>query len=305
MTEQLKEDTFEVNIPAAIRVENIRGSVRIRGEVRDTIQVTATKYTDTGDAEKTEIVFEKVNDSTVYVATRVDKTLSSTFLKKVFHPCRVHYDILTPTDCSLTLECVSASAEIQGLAGEHSVDMVSGDLDIQDLHGGLKIHTVSGNLRSQDLHGRVDLSSVSGDVVLSARNSEALRIHTVSGNINADLGTINEGFNFKTVSGDIQLDLEPETTCTVQMKSFSGDVWSDLPISQTQKQIGHSVYEIQGGGPTLQIQSLSGNLRIRDKTETIIKSTTATAPAVDSMAILDQVAKGELSVDRAIDALKD
>ncbi len=82
MTEQRKEETFAVNSPAALHVENIRGSVQVQGEARDTIQVTAIKYTDTGDAEKTLVIFEKVNDSTVHVTTRVDKN-PSIVLKKI------------------------------------------------------------------------------------------------------------------------------------------------------------------------------------------------------------------------------
>ncbi len=200
---------------------------------------------------------------------------------------------------------MSASAEVQGLHGDHKLELVSGDLQIHDLHGGIKVHTVSGDIHSQGVNGNIDLSSVSGDVALSTLNSETLQIHSVSGNIFVNPGTIAEGFNFETVSGDVQLNLHPESAFTVKMTSFSGDVRSDLPIAQTHNQMGHKVYEIQGGGPVLKIQSLSGNLKIRDKTGAFSKGPKITDPAVDSLSILEQVANGELSVDGAIAALKD
>jgi hypothetical protein len=200
---------------------------------------------------------------------------------------------------------MSASAELRGLRGDHRIELVSGGLSFQNLSGDLKIHTVSGDIRGQELSGGINISSVSGDIKLLELHSDSVKLHTVSGDMLIDTETILDGCSIETVSGNVLLDLLPEAAFTVQMTSFSGDIRSELPTSHNPNQMGHRVCEIQGGGPILQIQSLSGDLIIRNKIGETPAAAEDPPPPVDSMDILEQVASGELSVDRAIEALQD
>ncbi len=305
MSEELKEELFAVNSPATLHLENIRGTVHVRAENRDTIQVKATKFTDTGDEENTLLIFEQVNGSTVRIATRVQNPILTGLKRNQVRACRVKYEVLAPEDCSLKLECVSASAEILGLRGDHNLNLVSGDLSAQDLQGKINIHSVSGNTLAQGFTGSLHISSVSGDISLEALEPETLRLHTVSGDIRIETDTIPDKSSIETISGDIELGLSSGAAFTLNMTTLSGDVHSDLPAVCRSRQIGRKVYEIQGGGPTLQLKSLSGDLHIRDKTTAAQIYAGELSPTVDSMAILDQLANGELSVEGAINALQE
>ena len=74
---------------------------------------------------------------------------------------------------------------------------------------------------------------------------------------------LGEGpYRFKTMSGDVRLVLPPETGCSIGFSSMSGRLKTSLPVVRSQRQRRHWHAELQGGGPEVRFNSMSGSLSV-------------------------------------------
>ena len=117
---------------------------------------------------------------------------------------------------------------------EISIENVSSDIHLSGLTAGeLEVETVSGEVTGLDLTlGQVELESVSGD-------------------LSCQLTACPAELKVKTVSGDAELILPEDSRFSVNMKSVSGDVTSEI------------AYTAPGTGSSFQLESISGDLTIR------------------------------------------
>lgn len=123
---------------------------------------------------------------------------------------------------------------------------------------------VSGDVEAEGLRGYVDARSVSGDVRISTSGyGEA---STVSGEIFASLGSggWSGDLDFRTVSGDITLELPARTSTEVRIETMSGHIETDFPLEVERRSMRHRVRGTLGeGGRELYLTTLSGDVRLR------------------------------------------
>ena len=128
----------------------------------------------------------------------------------------------------------------------------------------LVARNVSGDVEAEGLRGTVDARSVSGDVRLSTSGyGEA---STVSGEIFASLGSGRwpGELDFRTVSGDITLELPARTSTEVRVETMSGEIHSDFPLDVERRSMRRRARGTLGeGGRELYLTTLSGDVRLR------------------------------------------
>jgi hypothetical protein len=156
----------------------------------------------------------------------------------------------------------------------------SGDLRITDIAGGLKAETGSGSIEAHNIGGAVILNTGSGDIRGDLSSPTSTKAETGSGSIR--LNGIQGELKANTGSGDIEIqgqttsDWKLETgsgsvTLAVGNSHFSldastgsGSVHSDPPISTHGSLEKHHIMgEINGGGPTVRVETGSGDIRIK------------------------------------------
>jgi DUF4097 and DUF4098 domain-containing protein YvlB len=178
-----------------------------------------------------------------------------------YHNISIDYDVTTPK-----------GTELDANSG-------SGDLRLLNLGGSLKANTGSGQIEASGVSGRVALQTGSGDIHAEMRAATDVKAETGSGNIH--LQGVQGALYAETGSGDIEVGGQPTTnwkletgsgsvTMNVGNAKFSldastgsGDVHSDPPIStHGSLEKHHIVGDVNGGGPTVRVETGSGDIRI-------------------------------------------
>lgn len=156
----------------------------------------------------------------------------------------------------------------------------SGDINVSNLGAPLTAKVDSGNIDANDLAGNVALTSGSGDIRAMMNHANTVRAGTGSGNIR--LWGVTGGLYAETGSGNIEVDGQPGASWRLALESGSvtintggharftldaltgsGSIHSDPPlVPRDNSSPSHVIGDIYGGGPTVHIQTGSGNIQI-------------------------------------------
>jgi DUF4097 and DUF4098 domain-containing protein YvlB len=178
-----------------------------------------------------------------------------------YHNISIDYDIEAPADAFLEassgsgdvndsgvgqnakLSTGSGSIRATGLKGGFSVNTGSGDIYAEQTgDGDVKAQTGSGRIELKDIHGSLRAGTGSGDIKITGLPTGDWKLETGSGSIEFTPG--NTGFTLDASTG-------------------SGTVHSDHEMTvQGSFDKHHIVGKINGGGPTVRIQTGSGDVRI-------------------------------------------
>ena len=312
MTEEILEQVFEVQEPASLYLNNIRGSIEIHPQdpaaESKVITVKAVKDLDSGDGDLTTVEMTQESDGKVVVKTRFAGLDVSSFEQLKRRPCKIHFSVEVPKNCKATLEAVSSSIALDGLQGAFDLNSISGGIDLQDLDGELRAHSVSGQIRAEALKGKLDFESVSGDIDLSKSQVPALKAKTVSGKILVQAAGQTDAYDFHTISGDVTLILAEEQGVSVQMQSLSGKL-NLHHADGIARQRAPKDLAVQGGGPKVRFETISGDLHLTTQDVYKAEATDQDAPSVSQHDVLQHdvlasVARGELSAEEGLQALK-
>lgn len=155
----------------------------------------------------------------------------------------------------------------------------SGDVEVNGVGDNAKISTGSGNIHASGLQGGFILNTGSGDIVADQTGTGDVRAQTGSGNI--DLKNVHGGLKAGTGSGDIKIAGSPtldwkletgsgniefwpgNTGFTLDASTGSGSVHTEHEMAvQGSFDKHHITGKINGGGPTVRIETGSGDVRI-------------------------------------------
>jgi len=175
---------------------------------------------------------------------------------------------------------ISIDYEIQAPASSFlSADSGSGDVNVQEVGDNAKLSTGSGNIRATGLHGGFSVSTGSGDIVAEQTGDGDVKAETGSGNI--ELRDIHGGLRAHTGSGNIKfhgvptmdskldtgsgnIELWPgDAGFTLDASTGSGSIHSDAEmVVQGSFDHHHMTGRVHGGGPTVRVETGSGDIEI-------------------------------------------
>jgi hypothetical protein len=207
------------------------------------------------------------------------------------------YTVTAPAGTAIFAKSISGSIRASRMTGELSVESVSGEIRLEsparvstaksvsgdvlvsgaNLDGTLVASSVSGTVRLEALKARrIEASSVSGNIVLSNTTCERASGETVSGSVEYT-GAIARGgrYEFQAHSGDITFTAKGNVGFDIEANSFSGNIRSDLPISNLaveggsrsgRRPAGPRRDAFRGtygdGSATVELSTFSGNILI-------------------------------------------
>jgi hypothetical protein len=131
--------------------------------------------------------------------------------------------------------------------------------------------TVSGEVTADGLTADVEASSVSGDVHVSTRGT--VEAQSVSGDVEVSMGRLPRSgtLEFRSVSGSLEITLPSDAGAEIRAETLSGDIQSDFPLEVSGRNRGR--YHVQvgnrargtigNGGPRVELETVSGDIRVR------------------------------------------
>ncbi|HWG21759.1 MAG TPA: DUF4097 family beta strand repeat-containing protein [Terracidiphilus sp.] len=173
----------------------------------------------------------------------------------------IDYEVEAPADAYLKASSGSGDVTVDGVGENAKLITGSGNIHATGLQGGFTVNTGSGNIYAeQSGTGDVRAQTGSGNIELRGLHGE-LEAHTGSGDIKA--GGSPAGY-WKLETGSGNVELWPGTAgLTLDASTGSGSVHTDHEMAvQGSFDHHHMSGKINGGGPTVRIQTGSGDVRI-------------------------------------------
>ena len=254
----MRTETFQT--PGPVRLDVRLGSGEVRLETSDTAETTVTleplRANDASVAAVQEARVEQRGDE-ILVDVR-DR-------RRGFRGADLLVEIHCPEESSVRAKTGSADIEGRGRFGPVEVESGSGDVQFSDVSGDAEINAASGDVQLARIGGQARINTASGDVQLASVGGEArvnsasgdvqireagnrLEVNTASGDVlvgealssvNANsasgdqtIGSVTQGkVDLKSASGDLKIGIREGSTLWVDARSRSGEVRSELPVS--------------------------------------------------------------------------
>lgn len=171
-----------------------------------------------------------------------------------------------PKESDVKLTSGSGSLLLRGVHGREELNAGSGSVDAENVSGTLHAGTGSGVIRLHEIDAVLEATTGSGTIEAGGR----VQLHKAtagSGNIRlalAEGSMLDSEALVETGSGSVELRLSRSIRADLQVRTGSGSFHSDLPLTMQGDLDKHFVRgTLNGGGPTLRLQTGSGNIAIR------------------------------------------
>jgi DUF4097 and DUF4098 domain-containing protein YvlB len=220
-----------------VTIDNVLGSVTVKGWDRDEVQVTGTLGRRTQELQ----VEGSADHTTIHVEIDEDER-----------------DV-GPTD--LVIQVPQAS--------RLEIETVSAKVDISGTDGDIRISTVSGEVVSAAGSRTVAITTVNGTIRLVTDQAlEDAHFNTVSGKIDVTADLSSKGrLAFETVSGSIFLTLPRRISASFDVSTFSGNIQNDFGQEPVRKDKYLPAKELRfslgGGDARISMQTLSGTIHLK------------------------------------------
>ena len=177
------------------------------------------------------------------------------------HNISIDYEIQAPANAYLDAGSGSGNVTDEGVGENSKLSTGSGNIHATGLNGGFSVGTGSGNVYAEQTGaGDVKASTGSGDIELKHVHG-ALKAETGSGGIKVE-GSPAVGWKLQTGSGNVELWVG-DAPLTLDAESGSGGIHTDRDmLTQGSNDRHHVTGKLNGGGPTVRIETGSGDVRV-------------------------------------------
>lgn len=259
------DTTFSAAGVNALELDNMNGSVLVRGWDRNEIRVRATH----GAGDYIEI---QRGDDVVDIEPENDHSA----------PGAVQFEIDVPARLAVRIDGINQPARVEGVDGAVEVESVNGDIHVRGGRGTIELETVEGTvtlegasgrislssvnqgIRVSDSSGRVDAETVNGPISLTRMRSEQVSASSVNGTV-AYEGTLARtgSYALSSHNGTVELRVPAGTNADVIVSTHNGEFEVDFPVQVRDREArGRFQFQIGAGGARVELDSFGGNVRV-------------------------------------------
>lgn len=202
----------------------LNGGITVRGWVGTTVRVRALVLASSGQLTDARALAASVRISTTgnqVQAARANGSLDD---------WSVSYEVLVPTNTSLTLHATNGSLRLENVQGTITFETTNGSVQLRNLAGDVRGKTTNGSIA-------LTLSGPTWD------------------------GT---GFDVKTTSGSVQCQLPTTYAATLTARTTNGRVTAKLASTTRKQLLPRSLTATFGkGGPQLRLATVNGSIDVQ------------------------------------------
>lgn len=177
------------------------------------------------------------------------------------HNISIDYEIEAPADAYLDAGSGSGNVTDDGVGENAKLNTGSGNIRATGLHGSFTVNTGSGDIYAEQ-NGGGDVKANTGSGTIEIKNVRGgLRAETGSGNIKIG-GTPTAAWHLQTGSGSVEL-AAGDAPLTLDASTGSGNIHTDREmLTQGSNDKHHLTGKLNGGGPTVRVETGSGNINV-------------------------------------------
>lgn len=175
----------------------------------------------------------------------------------------IDYEITAPAGVALNLHSGSGEITIDHAGRYLAASSGSGDVRAHGINGPAELGTGSGDIELEETgSGDIKAKTGSGSIKVEGLNG-GFMARTGTGDIHAE-GHLTGAANLASGSGNIRLHLTPDAHFNLEATTGSGDIRVNFPGApqQTDNSRHHLTAPVNGGGPTLEVRTGSGDVEI-------------------------------------------
>jgi DUF4097 and DUF4098 domain-containing protein YvlB len=222
--------TYPLSANGQVELQNINGSVEIKGWDRNEVKVDAIKHAWNR---------ERLQEATIKVDSRSDSLSIRTEYPDHDHTFGTKASMISLPTIEYTLT-VPRNARLA------DINLVNGNLDIEGVNGEVRVSCVNGRLTARKLGGQAELS-------------------TVNGKLEASLDRLAFPLRVSSVNAAVLLTLPSDAKADIEASTVSGSISNDfgIPVAK-HRWVGHELNaELGGGGPSAHVSNVNGKIEIR------------------------------------------
>lgn len=235
------EKSYNLPAGATIQVDSVSGDISVNGYAGSSIHVKAIK--EGQDKDKVQVV---------------DSSTSNHLELKAEYPHNCNCD----ASIRFIVEVPSGTEYLFD-----TLTTASGDIAVSGVKGTVNLRSASGDLTGRQISGKLDANTASGDVKLDQIVGSVVA-KSVSGDVEVNLEQLQGSYplTFKSVSGDVVVKAPANLDAEIEMKTLSGDLSTDFPLTIQSAQFGSqkgATGRIGQGTHKIEVKTVSGDVRLK------------------------------------------
>ena len=255
-TEQTFERTLTVNGRVELSVATGSGNIHLTHRSGSQIHVVGRVKSNWGGSD------EKVRE--IAANPPIEQTGNIVRIgthRENLHNISIDYEIEAPADAYLEAGSGSGNVTDDGVGENSKLNTGSGNVRATGLRGSMTLNTGSGNIYAEQAGGG-DVKANTGSGSIELKNVQGgLRAETGSGDIKIG-GSPTAPWHLQTGSGSVELWVG-DAPLTLDAESGSGGIHTDREmLTQGSNDRHHVTGKLNGGGPTVRVETGSGDIRV-------------------------------------------
>ncbi len=232
----MREERFPTPQPIRLECSVTSGNVRVDTAQEAESTVSLDGPSELVDAMRVELVGDRLIISEPRGAFRDIVTRRRDSLEVV---------VSLPSHSAVMVKTASSDAALDGSFGEIEMQSASADLRVTGtVDGDITVKSASGDVHLPHVRGHVDVRGVSGDLHADSIDG-SVSVTVVSGDVRID--SLREGtVSVRSVSGDVELGIAPGSDVDLDASSASGELVSEVPLSDAPAGGSNPVVVIRG-----------------------------------------------------------
>jgi len=261
MAETKKEFHYQVGSNANVSVDTQYGAIAVKPGANNEVVVVATLQSDKAEVDNQQS------------GNRI-QVVSHLFQGADQQTGRIDYELLVPSDATLSLHSSTGPLSAERLKGDLSLEGTDAVVDIHNVSNGhVHVNTMRGPISLTNVRdGHVEIASISGDVTMKSVTGPLVKANSGSGKIfyDGDFGSGGD-YKFTTHTGDITAVVPANTSADFSAHSILGKVQHDFPLQPRHSHYlafeeGRAFFGTVGkAASAVVLRSFSGKIRLKQR----------------------------------------